>query len=117
MTGVQTCALPIYAGGRAWVTEYAGPLPVNARQFFTVPLQNLIPSNAYLTRMYTTVSVASMDRDPEFSFVSGLPDVSNTHDLSSYSSTAALFDPRLALAGATALGIARSWRRRRRAAK
>ena len=105
------------AGGRAWVTEYAGPLPTNARQFFTVPLQNLIPERPYLTRMYTTVSVAAMDRDPEFDFVSGLPDVSNTHDLSSYSSTASLFDPRLALLGATVFGVARSWRRRRRAAR
>ena len=105
------------AGGRAWVTEYAGPLPPNARQFFTVPLQNLIPERAYLTRMYTTIGVASMDRDPEFNFVSGLPDVSNTHDLSSYSASAALFDPRLALAGAAVLGAARSWRRRRRNAR
>lgn len=105
------------AGGRAWITEYAGPLPPNARQFFTVPLQNLIPERAYLTRMYTTIGVASMDRDPEFNFVSGLPDVSNTHDLSSYSSSAALFDPRLALAGAAVLGAARSWRRRRRTAR
>ncbi len=105
------------AGGRAWITEYAGPLPANARQFFTVPLQNLIPERAYLTRMYTTIGVASMDRDPEFNFVSGLPDVSNTHDLSSYSASAALFDPRLALAGAAVLGAARSWRRRRRNAR
>jgi len=50
-------------------------------------------------------------------FVSGLPDVSNTHDLSSYSSTASLFDPRLALLGATVFGAARSWRRRRRAGR
>ena len=105
------------AGGRAWITEYAGPLPPNARQFFTVPLQNLIPERAYLTRMYTTVGVASMDRDPEFNFVSGLPDVSNTHDLSSYSSSASLFDPRVALVGAASLGAARGWRRRRRNAR
>jgi hypothetical protein len=104
------------AGGRAWITEYAGPLPDGARGLFTVPLQNLIPNRPYLTRMYTTVGVAAMDRDPEFSFVTGLPDVSNTHDLSSFPASAAMFDPRLALAAATALGAARAWRRRRRAA-
>lgn len=105
------------AGGRAWITEYAGPLPESARRFFTVPLQNLIPARPYLTRMYTTVGVAAMDRDPEFSFVSGLPDVSNVHDLSEFSSAATLFDPRLALAGAAVFGAARAWRRRRRAAR
>ena len=105
------------AGGRAWVTEYAGPLPTNARQFFTVPLQNLIPERPYLTRMYTTVSVAAMDRDPEFTFVSGLPDVSNTHDLSAFTSTAAVFDLRFALASAALVGGASAWRRRRREAR
>jgi hypothetical protein len=101
------------AGGRAWITEYAGPLPAGVRGLFTTPLQNLIPSRPYLTRMYTTVSVAAMDRDPEFVLTTGLPDVSNTHDLSSYTASAAVFDPRLALAAATLLGAARAWRRRR----
>ena len=105
------------AGGHAWITEYAGALPDGVRGLFTVPLQNLIPARPYLTRMYTTVSVAAMDRDPEFNLVVGLPDVSNRHDLSNFSTSAAVFDPRLALAGAALLGVARSWRRRRRAAR
>ena len=105
------------AGGRAWITEFAGPFPEGTRALFTTPLQNLIPNRAYLTRMYTTVSVAAMDRDPEFNFVSGLPDVSNTHDLSAFTSTAAVFDLRFALASAALVGGASAWRRRRREAR
>jgi hypothetical protein len=105
------------AGGRAFITEYAGPFPESARGVFTVPLQNRIPNRAYLTRMYTTVTVAAMDRDPEFSVVAGLPDVSNTHDLSGFTSDAVVVDLRLSLAGAALVGAAGAWRRRRRAAR
>ena len=105
------------AGGRAWITEYAGPFPESTRALFTTPLQNLIPNRAYLTRMYTTVAVAAMDRDPEFTFVSGLPDVSNTHFLSAFTSTAAVFDLRFALASTALVGGAAAWRRRRREAR
>ena len=102
------------AGGRAWITEYAGPLPDGVRGLFSAPLQNLIPARPYLTRLYTTVSASAMDRDPEFSLVEGLPPVSNVHDLSSYAAAAAVFDPRVALGGAALVGLARAWRRRRR---
>jgi MYXO-CTERM domain-containing protein len=64
----------------------------------------------------TTVAVAAMDRDPEFTFVSGLPDVSNTHDRSAFTSTPAVFDLRFSLASAALVGGAAAWRRRRREA-
>ena len=41
--------------------------------------QALFDSHPYMTRLFTTMSPAEMDRDPLFSFNAGLPDVSNVH--------------------------------------
>lgn len=99
------------AGGRAWVTEFAGPLDASITQSLSPTLRSRLPIRPYLTRLYTTLSAARMDRDPEFVFTAGLPTVSNVHDLSRFSS-ANLLDARLLLAGSGLLGLARSIRRR-----
>jgi hypothetical protein len=102
------------AGGRAWVTEFAAPLPEDVRAAFSTALQERMPARPYLTRFYTTISAERMDRDPEFVFVPGLPDVSNVHDLSRFAA-AGVMDLRALLASAGLLGLARLARRRRRA--
>lgn len=105
------------AGGRAWVTEFAGDLPEQARSLFSPELQALLPARPYLTRLYTTIPADRMDRDPEFMFVTGLPDVSNQHDLSGYPATASALDPRWLLGASAGVGLLRAaWRRRKRAA-
>ena len=105
------------AGGRAWVTEFAGDLPELARSTFSTELQALLPARPYLTRLYTTIPADRMDRDPEFMFVTGLPDVSNQHDLSDYPASAGALDPRWVLGASAGVGLLRAaWRRRKRAA-
>lgn len=108
------------AGGRAWITEYAGELPDGADANFSPTLRAGLPARPYLTRMYTTISTASMDRDPEFAFVSGLPDVSNVHDLSRYADSGSAFDPAFlalgSLVGSAALHLRRRARRRAKTA-
>ncbi len=105
------------AGGRAWITEYAGDLPDGVRESLSPALQAQLPAAPYLTRMYTTISASAMDRDPEFVFAAGLPDVSNVHDLSAYADRGSMIDGRFlglsSLAGALGALVAR--RRRRRA--
>lgn len=105
------------AGGRAWITEFAGSLPDGVRESFSPTLQAMIPPNPYITRMYTTISAANMDRDPEFTFTRQLPDVSRTHDLSGYTTRMHIFDLRFLMGGSAALGLARGLRRRLRAAR
>jgi hypothetical protein len=41
--------------------------------------QGLFDNHSYMSRLFTTVSPADMDRDPLFSFNPDLPDVSNVH--------------------------------------
>lgn len=105
------------AGGRAWITEYAGELPDGVRESLSPALQAQLPAQPYLTRMYTTISAQAMDRDPEFVFAAGLPDVSNVHDLSGYTDRGSIVDGRFlglaSLAGSVGALVAR--RRRRRA--
>lgn len=102
------------AGGRAWVTEFANALPDLARSNFSETLAARLPSTPYLTRLYTTVAVDKMNRDPEFMFVSGLPTVSNQHDLSEYTSTAGAFDLRWLFAASALLGALHTLDRRQR---
>lgn len=106
------------AGGRAWITEYAGELPDGVRESLSPALQAQLPAQPYLTRMYTTISAQAMDRDPEFVFAAGLPDVSNVHDLSGYTDRGSIVDGRFlglaSLVGSVGALLAR--RRRRRAA-
>ena len=69
-------------GGRAFVTEFAGPtakLAVGARD---ADLRKLLSQHAYLTRFYTRISPAEMTVDPVFRFNPSLLAVSNVHDLS-----------------------------------
>lgn len=68
------------AGGRAFITEYAGPtvnLSAGGPQ-----LGALLRQYRYLTRVYTRISPEEMTVDPVFRFDPALPDVSNFHDLS-----------------------------------
>jgi len=44
--------------------------------------QGLFDTHGYMTRLFSTVSPADMDRDPLFSFNPDLPDVSNVHEVS-----------------------------------
>ncbi|MDP6946185.1 MAG: hypothetical protein QF464_18700, partial [Myxococcota bacterium] len=43
--------------------------------------QALFDTHGYMTRLFTTVSPADMDRDPLFSFNPDLPDISNVHEV------------------------------------
>lgn len=68
------------AGGRAFITEYAGPTAsLNAGD---PKLGALLRQYRYLTRVYTRISPDEMTVDPVFKFDPALPDVSNFHDLS-----------------------------------
>ena len=100
------------SGGHAWITEFAGPMPDVVRASFSPYLQTLLPATPYVTRMYTTLNTDGMDRDPEFAFVHGLPDVSNVHDLSAYTTTMHLADLRFLLGASTLVGSFRALRRR-----
>jgi len=103
------------AGGRAWITEYAGELPDGVAASLSPALQAQLPQYPYLTRMYTTISASAMDRDPEFVFAQGLPDVSNVHDLTEYTDRSSLVDGRFlglsSLAGALGALVLRRRRR------
>lgn len=72
------------AGGRAFVTEYAGPT-ANLRASDPTA-QKLIQTYPYLTRFYTRISPDQMTVDPIFDYAPDKPDVSNTHDLSKFPS-------------------------------
>ncbi len=102
------------AGGRAWITEFAGALPMGVRESLSPSLQALMPREPYLTRLYTTIGVREMDRDPEFVFVRGLPDVSNTHDLTRYTDRGHIVDLRFLLGASALAGALRFGRRLRR---
>lgn len=112
--GLVTSAIN-QAGGRAWITEYAGSIPDGVRESFSPQLQALLPPEAYVTRMYTTLSADRMDRDPEFRFTRQLPDVSRTHDLSEYVSRGFIVDLRFLFGASTLVAGVRALRLRRRA--
>jgi hypothetical protein len=67
------------AGGRAFVTEYAGPTWRLSSQDTTV--QTLSQRYPYLTRFYTRISPNEMTEDPIFDYAPDKADVSNVHDL------------------------------------
>jgi hypothetical protein len=69
------------AGGRAFVTEYAGPT-TNLRAADPTA-QLLIQKYPYLTRFYTRISAEEMTVDPVFDYAWWKGDVNNIHDLSS----------------------------------
>jgi hypothetical protein len=70
------------AGGRAFVTELAGP---TSRLRVSDPgLQALTQRYPYLTRFYTRISPDEMTVDPVFDLAPGLTDVSNVHDLTRF---------------------------------
>ncbi len=100
------------AGGRAWITEFAGELPESARSAMSPQLQALLPARPYLTRLYTTLSSDRMDTDPEFNFTRELRDVSNVHDLRSLAPQRATIDLRWLLGVSTLVGLARLGARR-----
>ncbi|MBI5515954.1 MAG: DUF2330 domain-containing protein [Deltaproteobacteria bacterium] len=101
------------AGGRGWITEFAGPLPDGVRESLSTALQAALPPAPYLTRMYTTVDARNMDRDPEFAFSRGLPDVSNVHDVSRFMTRSQVLDGRYLLLGVALAGLCRAALRRR----
>ena len=70
------------AGGRAFVTEFAGPT-MAVRPPSDETLKLLMQQYPYLTRLYTRISPDEMTADPVFDLAPGLADVSNVHDLSS----------------------------------
>ncbi|MBK9941800.1 MAG: DUF2330 domain-containing protein [Kouleothrix sp.] len=67
------------AGGRAFITEYAGP--TSALRASDSALDALLRQYPYITRVYTRISPEEMTVDPVFRFNPALPDVSNIHDL------------------------------------
>jgi hypothetical protein len=69
------------AGGRAFVTELAQPTG-NIRPSNDETLKLLLQRYPYITRLYTRISPDEMTLDPVFDLTSGMPDVSNVHDLS-----------------------------------
>ncbi len=96
------------AGGRAFVTEYAGRSSVLMAQATDEATRSLLKEASYVTRLYTVISPDEMTEDPlfEFSAPGELQDVSNVHPLEqSQLSGGALFWP---------LGLALALRRRRR---
>lgn len=68
------------AGGRAFVTEFAGP--TTSLRASDPTAQRLIQQYPYLTRFYTRISPDQMTVDPIFDYAPAKGDVSNTHDLS-----------------------------------
>jgi len=68
------------AGGRAFVTEFAGPTTaINPPSDEALKL--LVQQYPYLTRLYTRISPDEMTADPVFDLAPGQADVSNVHDL------------------------------------
>jgi hypothetical protein len=74
-------------GGQGFITEYAAP---TRELMVTHPLlQQLGASYPYVTRLNTVISPEEMTVDPVFDYDAQLHDVSNIHDLSSWTG---LFD-------------------------
>lgn len=77
--------------GHGFVTEYAQPtsnLSTNDPE-----LMPLAKSYSYLTRMYTSIAPAQIDRDPSFVAASGLPNVSSIHEVANPASSQPLSCP------------------------
>ncbi len=70
-----------YAGGRAFVTEYASAIEVFADQAGE-PSAELLGTAAYLTRFRTMISPTEMTIDPVWQAAPDLGDVSNVHTIS-----------------------------------
>lgn len=70
-----------YAGGQAFVTEYASPVDVFASQAREASAE-LLSTGAYLTRFRTMISPTEMTIDPVWQADPKLGDVSNIHTIS-----------------------------------
>ncbi len=68
------------ANGHGFITEYAQP--TDSLYNLNVPeLSTLKTSYSYLTRMYTSIAPSQINLDPSFVAASGLPDVSEYHEV------------------------------------
>ncbi len=70
------------AGGHAFITELARP--TQGLYGATTEMNDLVNNYGYVTRFYTRLSPQQMTLDPVLVPQSGLPDVSNTYDLSDH---------------------------------
>ena len=71
------------AGGRAFITEYAGKSSLLLPKATGEATRSLLKTATYVTRLYTVISPDEMTEDPlfEFSTPGELEDVSNVHTL------------------------------------
>lgn len=69
------------AGGRAFVTEFAGP--TTSLRAADPTAQLLVQKYPYITRFYTRISADEMTVDPAFDYAPEKGAVNNIHDLSS----------------------------------
>ena len=79
------------ANGHGFVTEYAQP---TSNLYTNDPeLTQLISSHSYLTRLYTSIAPAQITLDPSFVAASGLPNVSQMHEVANPASSQPLSCP------------------------
>ncbi len=75
------------SGGKAWVTEFAGPSanaisnPSTGLAVTTGDALEYLGRGAYVTRLYTKISPWEMDEDPFFQFDANGVDVDNLHSI------------------------------------
>jgi hypothetical protein len=75
------------AGGKAWVTEFAGPAenvlfnPSTGVSVTSGSVLDYLDAGTYVTRLYTKISPWEMDEDPFFQFDPNGVDVDNLHSV------------------------------------